>query len=103
MYVAITLGTCTLKFYPPNTTKPAGVALPWLLSAGSLRETAAIGAGELPSFTCALDNSRGQVAAILALPQRLPLEYVDDAGEVQFAGVIARVGNNLQYTITAES
>lgn len=103
MYVAITLGTCTLKFYRPNTTKPSGVALPWLLRTDSLRETAAIGAAELPSFSCALDNSRGQVSAILALPQRYPLEYVDDAGEVQFAGVIARIGNNLQYTITAES
>lgn len=81
-----------LVFYRPEDGEPAvaGAALyPWLLAAGPLRRTLG---GENANANAVLDNSRGQLTALFAVP---PLRaratlFLDPATPV-FAGAVSEV------------
>lgn len=104
---AIELDGCWLRFHRPGASA-TGASWPLLTEIGTLRSAAraahleGIGAGEAPSISVTLNNSKRRASDLIGLPLRRRAR-IEDGDQVLFEGVVSDIGygNTLTLEVAA--
>lgn len=104
---SIELDGCWIRFHRQGATA-SGPSWPLLSEIGTLRSTAraahleGIGAGEAPSISVTLNNSKRRASDLIGLPLRRRAR-IEDASGVLFDGVVSDIsyGNTLTLEVSA--